>query len=167
MVHPLFWVVAIQRQVRAFSLEGRSSKPLHSNNHDEESNSSSQDPQSSIFEKDLKTEPPNKANKWQRLGKSATTRAQSWSFGEKISLTCLWLKPMPNSFLPMQRKKIERLRYAPFFFFTQAVIYRRDPWDEFQKMTLIALPQKSFFKEIWMLFCHRKRNWVGGYSFIA
>lgn len=36
MVNPLFLVVAIQRQVRAFSLEGRSSKPLHSNNHDEE-----------------------------------------------------------------------------------------------------------------------------------
>ncbi|GMY33681.1 hypothetical protein FCV25MIE_28923 [Fagus crenata] len=50
----LFLVVAIQRQVRAFSLEGRSSKPLHSNDHDEESNSSSQGPQSSIFEKDLK-----------------------------------------------------------------------------------------------------------------
>lgn len=73
----IFLVVAIQRQVRAFSLEGRSSKPLHSNDHDEESNSSSQDPQSSIFEKDLKPEPPNKANKWQHPGKSATTRAQS------------------------------------------------------------------------------------------
>ncbi|KAH7511609.1 hypothetical protein FEM48_ZijujMtG0003400 (mitochondrion) [Ziziphus jujuba var. spinosa] len=55
-----FFFVAIQRQVRAFSLEGRSSKPLHSNDHDEESNSSSQDPQSSIFEKDLKPEPPNR-----------------------------------------------------------------------------------------------------------
>src|SRR6266571_7651732 len=31
----------------------------------------------SIFEKDLKPEPPNKANKWQHLGKSAATRAQS------------------------------------------------------------------------------------------
>ena len=44
----------------AFSLEGTSSKPLHSNDYDEESNSSSQDPQSSIFEKDLKAEPLNK-----------------------------------------------------------------------------------------------------------
>ena len=41
MVNPLFLVIAIKREVCAFSLEERSSKPLHSNENDEESNSSS------------------------------------------------------------------------------------------------------------------------------
>lgn len=211
-----FFFVAIQRQVRAFSLEGRSSKPLHSNDHDEESNSSSQDPQSSIFEKDFKPEPPNRTRQtngstWVRarllghnqnlglspiplyfknfhncgmqgasemaprvgvstilLGPGFSLWLSSWNqwlegptmyqngsgdcvwmdecrtsrsdespaniylglfFGEKISLTCPWLKPMPNSFLPMQRKNIKILKlltYASFSFYLGGAIRTLD-----------------------------------------